>query len=135
MLIVLPIELACTYQIRFRVYVSKIRVFVSFSELSIVLTCKSTQIFSRAENICLLLEVRNVLKRWRPAPFLGKFPFFSISRQARLGMSISVEDILRWKKLRKKMVANVFYARARDSCQTNVMCQLRMFCLCETRLL
>lgn len=59
---------------------------------------------------------------------------FSIPRQASLGMSISVGDIFRWKKLRKKMVANVFYARARDSCQTNVMCQLRMFCFCETRL-
>lgn len=55
----------------------KIRVFVSFSELSIVLTCKSAQICCRAENICLHLEVRNVLKRWRPAPFLGKFPFLA----------------------------------------------------------
>lgn len=71
----LPIELACTYQIIFHVYVSKIHVCIGeISTPSIVLTCKSAQIFPRAENICLLLEVRNVLKHWRPAPFLGKFP-------------------------------------------------------------
>lgn len=48
---------------------------------SIVLTC-GADVCSSGKHLFTSLEVRiDVLKRWRPAPFLGKFPFFNIPKK------------------------------------------------------
>lgn len=81
---------------------------------SIVLTC-GADVSSSGKHLFTLLEVRiDVLKRWRPAPFLGKFPF-STSLGKTFPRDALQLEILRWKKLRKKMVASqMFSSRARQ---------------------
>lgn len=81
---------------------------------SIVLTC-GADVSSSGKHLFTLLEVRiDVLKRWRPAPFLGKFPFSTSLRKPIFSWDALQLEILRWKKLRKKMVAlQMFSSRAR----------------------